>query len=153
MGTVATKVAGVVVDAVRQNTPLIGKIVDGVISGVAGQGFGNLFSGLMQGMTFGNIIGTAAQSMLNACIPQGTLKISCSLNSVSGVLMQFAGNAFQSITNTLIPDLGKTIGGFMSGNSPMNFSGDLMKMIPGGALQDFAFGAVSSFINTKPFFR
>jgi len=116
LGNVVSKVAGFVIDAVRKNGPLIGKIVGGVVGGIAGIPGGpmGIFQGAMQGMQFGEMIGTAAQSLVSACIPSGTIRISCSLNSVTSILTQFAGNAFSTVTGTLIPGIGQMTGGSMS---------------------------------------
>lgn len=125
---IVPKVAGFFINTVRKYGPLIGKVAGGVIGGVGGflaGGPAGAFQGVMTGMQIGESIGSAASSLVNACIPQGSLRISCTPSSIGSVLGQFGGGGgFSSIMNNFIPN---------GANGPMQGAFDFAKMFGGGA--------------------
>lgn len=143
------KVAGFFVNTVRKYGPLIGKVAGGVIGGVGGfmaGGPAGAFQGAMTGMQFGETIGTAASALVNACIPQGSLRISCTPSSIGSVLSQFGGGSgFSGVMNNFIPN---GAGGPMQGafDFAKKFGGggggSLLGGIPSKALSFFGLGSI-----------
>ena len=129
------KVAGFFVNTVRKYGPLIGKVAGGIIGGVGGFFAGGpvgAFQGAMTGMKIGEAIGTAASSLVNACIPQGSLRISCTPSSIGSVLSQFGGGGgFSGIMNNFIPN---------GAGGPMQGAFDFAKMFGGGGGGSFLGG-------------
>lgn len=120
------------VNTVRKYGPIIGKVVGGVAGGIIGGP-----AGIISGIQMGGMIGSAASSLVNACIPQGSLRISCTPNSIGSVLSQFGGSSMGSFGN--MGGFGNIIGN-MGGFG--NMIGSLFGGIPMQALSNFGFGSL-----------
>ena len=135
---IVPKVASFLVGTIRKYGPVIGKVVGGVVGGVGGfmvGGPAGAFQGAMTGMQIGGMIGGAASSLVNACIPQGTLRISCTPGSLGSVMGQFGSS---SGGTQLFPQ------GFGGGGLQNlgNIAGNFLNNIPKQALSNFGFGSV-----------
>jgi hypothetical protein len=91
-------------------------------------------------MKIGEAVGSAAQSLVNACIPQGTLRISCTPSSIGSVLNQFGGGsgmggiaAGLSIFQNSASQFGSSMFGGVS---------NIMGAIPSKALSFFGLGSI-----------
>lgn len=93
----------------------------------------------MQGMQIGGMIGGAASSLVNACIPQGTLRISCTPSSLGSVMSQFGSSS--SGMGLLPQGFGGSAGNF---GGLGNIAGNLLNNIPKQALSNFGFGSIFS---------
>ncbi len=147
--SVLPKVAGFLVNTIKKHGPLIGKIAGGIIGGVGGFFIGGpigAFQGAMTGMSIGETIGSVASSLVNSCIPQGTLRISCTPQSIGSVMSRFGGgSSFGGIANQMMNTIKDPIGSsafnaFFGGNG--NVLGNFINQIPQNALSFFGLGSI-----------
>lgn len=66
--------------------------------------------GAQMGMSIGESIGVAAAGVVNACIPQGTLNISCNMQSLGSVVSQFGASSGFSFLSSNIPNFAGAAG-------------------------------------------
>lgn len=84
------------------------------------------------------MIGSAASSLANACIPQGKLTISCTPSSLSSVMSQFGTSGMSGLLDGLRPS-GNGFGLPSFGNFG-GAIGNIMDRIPFKSLSNFGFG-------------
>ena len=140
--SIVPKVASFMIESIRKYGPTIGKVVGGVVGGVGGflvGGPAGAFQGAMKGMQLGGMIGGAASSLVNACIPQGTLRISCTPSSLGSVMSQFGSSS--GGMGLLTQGFGGVAGSF---GGLANIAGNLFNNIPKQALSNFGFGSIFS---------
>lgn len=79
--SIVAKIAGFFINTIRKYGPQIGKVV-GFFTAVKS---GNLSKATAM-IKAGEKIGSAAASLVNSCIPQGDMKISCPPNLIGNIL-------------------------------------------------------------------
>lgn len=128
------KVAGFFTSTVTKFAPMLGKVIGGFTGGMGGMGGGPLgiIQGIMSGTNLGGMIGSAASSFVNACIPQGSSRISCTPSSIGSVMSQLG-------VSQGLSGLGSALNVFGGGGGGGFFS-NIVNSIPQQALSMFGFG-------------